>query len=597
MSGAGELFTCPENLVLLSDAELTQAHDSAQAEFARVYADLDNTTPETVSYAEQLAADLDSIRAEQAARTARVQAAAAAGQSDTVSKMDRLAARVNGTGGEGGDPAPVLDAEAIAAAAARGTVEGFTKVFGDRLTAAGTGKRMASLSAAAQHAPDPGIRQQRAQLQIISSIDIPARSLSAGANLPSIEALTDAFNTRASGLPVTQIGDAASRYPVASIKAEYQHTVDERTGPAAVEALIRELTSDDRKEALLAGGGWCAPSEIRYDLFNIADAPSGLIQLPTLGISRGGLQFPISPSIADIFYTSGASNAASGVGGFAFPFSNASDPWLWSEADDIATVTGSVNKPTLRVPCATFSTQRLELYGLTLTAGNLTDSAYPEATANFLRLLRAAYAHTVNARLIGLMLSASSSAIAIGGANKAAFNTILDGVDLAATDYRNKFGMADDAILEAVFPRWILANIRADLAWRTAVELQSVTDTMIRGYFADRGVAAQFVSDWQVRGSGQFGNPAALAGGAMTTWPTSVDFMLYAAGTFVHGTGLSLDLGVIRDSVLNAENDFTAAWMEEAHLIAKVGHESRRYTATFAVNGAPVLGQTLGAML
>jgi hypothetical protein len=57
--------------------------------------------------------------------------------------------------------------------------------------------------------------------------------------------------------------------------------------------------------------------------------------------------------------------------------------------------------------------------------------------------------------------------------------------------------------------------------------------------------------------------------------------MMYAAGTFIHGTGLTLDLGVVRDSVLNAENDFTAAWAEEAHLVAKVGHESRQYTVAF----------------
>jgi hypothetical protein len=588
---AEELFTRPADLTLLSDAELTQAHTDAHAEFERVHGL--EYTDDVVEYAERLTGDLDAIRVEQQARTVRANLTAEAQRDDASTRMDRLAARVNGPAPDAGGAA-ATDAEGIAEATAKGVTAALMQVLGNRTT---SGKQMASLSAAANLAPDPGIQKQRKALLTVTNVDIPKRSLTAGANLPDLEALTDAVQTRAGGLPVTAMGEASPRYPVASVRNEYAHTVDERTGPAAVEALIRELTSRERQEALLAGGGWCAPSQIMYDLFNIADAPSGLLDLPTIGVSRGGIQFPTSPSIADVFFTPGASNAASGMGGFAFPFSNASDPWLWSEADDIATVTGSVNKPTLRVPCASFNNQRLEVYGLTLTAGNLTDSAYPEATANFLRLLRAAYAHTVNARLIGLMLSASSAAIAIGAANRAAFNTILDGVDLAATDYRNKFAMADDAILELVIPRWILAVIRADLAWRTAVELQDVSDQVIRGYFATRGISAQFVSDWQVRGAGQFGNPAALAGGAMTTWPTTVDFMLFAAGTFVHGTGLSLDLGVVRDSVLNAENDFTAAWMEEAHLIAKVGHESRRYTATFAVNGAGSLGQTLGAQL
>ena len=66
----------------------------------------------------------------------------------------------------------------------------------------------------------------------------------------------------------------------------------------------------------------------------------------------------------------------------------------------------------------------------------------------------------------------------------------------------------------------------------------------------------------------------------------AVILLLYAAGTFLHGNGMSLDLGVVRDSVLNETNDHTAAWSEEAHLIAKVGHESRRYTVGFNVNGS-----------
>jgi hypothetical protein len=106
-------------------------------------------------------------------------------------------------------------------------------------------------------------------------------------------------------------------------------------------------------------------------------------------------------------------------------------------------------------------------------------------------------------------------------------------------------------------------------------------------------VSVQLVSDWQVRASGQFG----YSGGMMTAWPTTAKFMIYAAGTFLHGTGLSLDLGVIRDSVLNAENDFSAAWMEEAHLIAKVGHESRLHTVYLTVNGAGTAGLTAAAQI
>jgi len=193
-----------------------------------------------------------------------------------------------------------------------------------------------------------------------------------------------------------------------------------------------------------------------------------------------------------------------------------------------------------------------------------------------------------------LMVALSSVAITTGefagggtpATAKPAFQQILSGIDLGATDYRARYGMCIDDVLEVIAPYWLRNVIRADLAWRTGVDLLSVDDTEINAFFTDRNLAVQWVNDWQVRGSGQFGNVT-----PMTAWPTTADIMIYAAGTFLHGNGMSLDLGVIRDSVLNAENDFTAAWSEECHLIARVGHESRQYRITFSVMGATTVAQ------
>jgi hypothetical protein len=579
------LFSAPDDLTLVSDAELSALNEQAVTEFERVHGS-DDLTPTVLQYAGQLADDLDRIKAELRVREVRADLAAQQQRDGAAAQMARLSERVHGPAEPAAPAAPADLAATVAAAAASGLAQGLAQMAQQRGANPGeVMRRAAGLGATAQVAPRPEAPAQRAMLQVTTSRDLPSRSLTAGAVVPDLAAMAETFIDAARSIPATALGKGAPRHQVARIHNEFPHTVDDRTSPAQVERLIRDLTSDDRKEALVAGGGWCAPSEIRYDLFNISDVPSGMIDLPTVGVSRGGIQFPTSPAISDVFYTSGGSNPASGMGGFAFPFSNASDPWLWTETDDILTVTGSINKPTLRVPCASFNTQRLEAYGLTLTAGNLTDSAYPEATQNFLRLLRNAYAHAINARLISLMQTASTVAVSLPSSNTVtAFNGIMNGVELAAVDYRNKFGMSDTAILECVLPAWVLPNIRADLAWRVYGDdsMLSVTDAQIRGMFADRGIAVQFVSDWQVRGAGQFGNSASQ----VQAWQTSVKFMLYAAGTFLHGTGLSLDLGIVRDSILNAENDFTAAWAEEAHLIAKVGHESRLYTVTYATSGA-----------
>ena len=156
----------------------------------------------------------------------------------------------------------------------------------------------------------------------------------------------------------------------------------------------------------------------------------------------------------------------------------------------------------------------------------------------------------------------------------------LAGLSLAATDYRARYGMCMDDVLEVVAPFWVKDVIRADLAWRTGIEPRQVTDAEVNGHFASINVRVQWVNDWQVRGAGQFGNATEI-----DDWPASATFMIYAAGTFLLGNGLSLDLGVVRDSALNETNDHTAAWSEECHLVARVGHESRQYTINFCVNG------------
>jgi hypothetical protein len=576
-----ERIAVPGDLIPLGDTELQELHDQVLASFNEVKdKGPGNYTQEDISYSFELRDGLSKIKAELSARKVRADQQAAAEKLTAERTMADIDTSMNGPA-EGTPEAAVVAArtdlehdEAIAAAAARGVTDAFTKMLGNRGNASltqVTERAAASLGATQQKAPK--VPAQQAKLAVTAA--------GSGQELSSIEGLGAAFTRMANDIPTTQLGKNAPRHKVATIANEFSHTADMNTNPYVLQEKIDAMMAADGSPALTAAGGWCAPNEIKYNFFNIAEEPTGVIDLPTVGVTRGGLQWPVSPAIGDVFFQAGGSNPASGFGGFAFSFANTSDPWLWSETDDILTVTGSVNKPTLRVPCSSFTSGRLEAYGLTLTAGNLTDSAYPEQTQNFLRLLRMAYAHAINARLISLMVSASTAFSGLGGASKPAFQTILDGVEFAATDYRNKFAMADDAVLEVVLPRYVLAAMRADLAWRNGVERESVPDSVIRGYFTDRGVRVQFVSDWQVRGSGQFG----LNVTTLVTWPTTADMLIYAPGTFLHGQGMSLDLGVVRDSVLNAENDFTAAWAEETHMVAKVGHESRKYTITFGVNG------------
>lgn len=570
---AEDLFSAPPDLTLSSDSELQELETRAVSEFERVHGS-DNVDPETLQYAMRLTDDLDRIRAELRVREVRAEQQASLQQTRVGEQLAALKERVHGPSPvDAAISAPAVDAEAIAAAAARGVTAGMVALMGERrsgINAESLARRAtASLAETARHAPTPNVPEKR--LAVTASVDIPG--VAHGDSVTSLRSLTDVVNRKAKSMPVTR--GNPNHQLIASVRNEFSHTLDDRSSPAQVKELFDFLTAPDKQAALVAGGGWCAPSEIRYDFFNIA-CSSGMIDLPTFGVTRGGIQFPVSPSLADTV------NSIA-FGGFAVTFNNASAPWLWTEDDDIAAATGSPTKPCVRVPCPTFSEERLDCYGICLTAGNLADSAYPEATQHMIQLLMAAHEHAMNARFLALMVAASSAVTTISGgaATDAAAPRIYNAVGLAATDYRERYGMCIDDVLEVVLPAWVREVIRGDLAWKAGVELQAVPNSEIDSYFTARNVRVQWVDDWQVRGAGQFGNAT-----AMTAWPTTVDFMIYAAGTFVHGNGMSLDLGVVRDSVLNETNDHTALWSEECHLIARVGHESRQYRVGFNVNGS-----------
>jgi hypothetical protein len=406
-------------------------------------------------------------------------------------------------------------------------------------------------------------------------------SYDAGAQLKDIRQLGALIESRARSM-----ADQGGRYnkrrandpyggvQVASIRQEFADVFDPSTSQDAVGAYLDRLSSNRNSgamESLVAAGGWCAPSMPRYDFFNIA-CEDGMIDLPTFGVERGGVIFPVSPSLADTFSPALPWYTA---------FSSSTVPWLWTEGDDILAVTGSPTKPCIRVPCSDTTDVRLECYGICLTAGNLAENAWPESTRNFLRLLMAAHYHASNGRYIAQIASLATAVAGCTATGSGAAAPILSTAELSAWDYRNKYGMCETDVIEWVLPSWSKGLIRADLAKRTGVsDYMCVPDSEIARWFDCRGIRAQFVSDYQVRAAGQPG-----AATAITQYPSEVKGLMYAAGTVVRGNGMSLDLGVVRDSTLNATNDFTAAWMEDCHLIAQFGHEVREYTMNVCPDG------------
>jgi hypothetical protein len=541
-------------------------------------------TDDVVAEMEEVASQLEAVQAEQRRREEA--------DSARQTRRQEVARRVlggdedSGDGEPAGEPGEPVAAEAevepLTVAVREGIAEGMTRVFeaaGIRVDEAAR-KGATTLAEARRHAPATEVPDRHLAIAAAAGISGYAH----GDQLGNLEGLCDAIYKRARVMGVSHVEGAREydAYPsamIASAEVDGEHTLNVRgelANPGDVDALVSGIVTRDRIESLVAGGGWCAPSEVRYDFFEV-ECSDGLIDLPSTRINRGGIRYPTSPSLAD-----------ANIGGVTTGFDVTTTPFLWSETDDIATVTGAPNKPCVRVPCPSYNERRLELAGVCVTAGNLATDAFPEMTARYLRMLNAAYDHARNGRSIGQMVALSSAIVsggefvAAGAGNAPVFQQVFGGAALAAADYRARLVMCDDDVLEVVFPMWVREAIRSDLAWRTGADpaLLSASSAMIDGFFTSRRIRPQFVRDWQERAVGLPGASAPI-----TAWPSEVTFLVYAPGTFLAGTGMTLDLGVIRDSVLNSENDYTAAFMESASLVALIGNLSRQYRVALNVNG------------
>lgn len=545
-------------LAELDDEQLDKLEAGLVKRFQELSSDKDNLDDTKMERVTQLS---EQIAASRVAKDSRASAAMRNKAAQTAkAHQEALAALTEAVEGKKADPkveAPSPGMEALTSALATAMQTAVTQVTASTGTPGLNNHiRNMPLGKVQQLAPDPGLQPTRSEAVLIASADIPGRARNA--SVSGIGDLVDLIQARARMMGVTR--NNPNYVPVAYLKREHRFRLGNDATPEEVNEVLTAATDVG---ALVAAGGWCAPSEISYDFFNIV-CEDGMVDLPTVGVlNRGGFRFPTSPTIADIF----------------------ADPdalWSWTEQQDVEALTSdSTVKTCVRVDCVDFEEVRAACDGLCVTAGNLTDFAYPEMVQNFIRLVMAGRAHRTN-QLILQEMEDASTAVDMTGSNEGSTASILNSVELQAIDYRERFRMCEDAILEAVFDRWVLGAIRADLANRNGVDFLDVTNQQIAAWLDRRNVRAQFVADWN---SGFVGSPIGSPSVIATEWPATTQFMLYAPGTFVRGQGLQLDLGVVRDSVLNERNDHTAAWMEDCYAIAKVGHESRLVTTDICTSG------------
>lgn len=551
----------PEDLSALSREDLDALETQATEAFNDMYGDGSGLDAGQVETLGALADGIDALRAEQGRRDQE--------EADRAAEAEALATRVGRPAAEGeeteGEEAPA-DGEALAAE---------TAPEGEAVTASGTRRiSLQGLQARrARVAQRPADRQEEEPQRTIRDVvfaasDVAGHSLGQGADWADVARITDrrlgAYNHRAYAAAAERGVKRREQFSVATVRRPYERMVTERTSNAEADEMIQAA----RREAslpggsLVASGGWCAPSETLYDLCEL-ESRDGILSVPEIGASRGGIQNTLGPTFQDIYTNTG----------FSYTEQEAIDG-DWDGQ-------GGGSKPCYQIQCPDFVDTRLNLDGVCITGGLLQARAYPELTQRILRGALVAHDHKMNGNFIGAQI-AGSTAVALPADQAGATAPVLTAIELQVEHMRTVHRMSRNASIEAVFPFWVRGVIRSDLSRRLGVDLLDVSDQRINAWFTQRGIAAQFVYDWQDVGT--------TAASAFTQWSTEVQFLLYPAGTWVRAGADVITLDTIYDSTLLGTNDYTALFSEEGWAAIKTCQDSRVVTVPICPDGATHAG-------
>jgi hypothetical protein len=398
--------------------------------------------------------------------------------------------------------------------------------------------------------------REAAPVTITAGADIPGYT--AGAEMSNANDVAEAMVSRLHGLRRVKGGDG-EQHIVASVTTKYPES---RVLTQDTESNVAKIKAVASPEALVASGGHSTPFEVKYDIFGFGTTDRAIRDsLPRFAADRGGIRYILPPVLSDY---------GNAVG-------------VWTNAVD--TSPGTDVKASLTVTAASETTVATDAVTLQLQFGNLMTRAYPELVARHNELALIQHAREAEQYLVG-KISDGSTAVTSSSLIGVARDFLVQ-VGRAATAYRSRHRLDPAMQLKVIAPYWIKDAMRADLVLSMPGDSTlNVADAEIEGYLAARGVSITWSLDLDVF--------SAQSGGAMSEFPDSFTWYMFAEGTFLFLDGGTLDLGIIRDSTLVGTNDYKM-FVETFEGIAKVGIESIKVTSTISVNGvAAALRDTTG---
>jgi len=338
---------------------------------------------------------------------------------------------------------------------------------------------------------------------------------------------------------------------------------DKAKGVSEYNALVASGATEE--DALVASGGVCAPIAPDYNFFRLAEEMNPVERaLPVAPAPRGGIRYITPPDFRD---------AAPGVR-------------ITTEAQDAAGYVSqggpTPDKPCVAVECPAIQECRVDAVSRCVTFGNLNYRVFPEQIAAFLADLSVIFTETKEIFYLDAIDAASTPVTAANayGATRAVIHDLL----VASANYRRRHHMSPTATLQLLLPSWLPELLKVDLVNDHSLGLNFIDADLaqINSFFAKANLDVAYYYD-SATGAGQAFN-GAQAAGELNEFPGTVVSYLFSPGTFVRLDAGTLDVGLVRDSILNGTNDlqlFAEQWIQ----VCMVGIESLRIEHTLCPSG------------
>jgi hypothetical protein len=401
---------------------------------------------------------------------------------------------------------------------------------------------------------------------VTAGADLPGFAM--GSEIRSQRDLAEAFSRRIDTMRGIRGGDG-DKIIVASAKLAEMINSDRHLSLNAPEVNLQRVMDVMKPSAIVAAGGLGAPEESRYELFGAGDTDRPVRDmLPVFTTDRGGVRFMRPPTLNDV----------NGVVG------------IWTVQNDIDAVTNpAIRKPSFRVAPGPEIVVDIQAITMIMTFGNLMSRAYPELVARHTDLGQIAQARVAEQQLL-TQIGALSTQVSGRTQKLGAIREVLRSCAQATASYRNRHRIAAAVPMRAIFPVWFREVLRADLASQhpgDGLDIFELADARIDGFFRSRNINVTWAMDGE---AGQdYSSITKTGGGAggglgIADFPTNVVWYLFVDGTFAFMDGGTLDLGLVRDSTLNAANDYQM-FVETFENVVKFGHESLRVVSPLVPTG------------